>query len=42
MKRGRMQKKIRILLLTIKYYLQGDTWQFANEYAKALVQGFKR
>ena len=34
-------KKLQIYVLTIKYWLQGDDWQFAKEYATALVMGFK-
>lgn len=30
-----------ILYLTVKYWLQGDTWKFAKEYAKGIVRGFK-
>ena len=33
---------IRIYLLAIKYWLQGDEWIFAVEYAKALVRGWKK
>lgn len=36
-----MKIKFRILLLTIKYYFQGDEWKFAKEYATWLVKGFK-
>lgn len=32
----------RIYFLTIKYWLQGDDWDFAKEYAEALVKGYKR
>ena len=34
--------KIRALTLTVKYYLQGDDWQKAREYANSLVYGFRR
>ena len=34
-------KTIHIYILAIKYFLQGDTWEFAKEYAKAIVKGFK-
>jgi hypothetical protein len=34
-------KTIRIYILAIRYFLQGDTWEFAKEYATALVRGFK-
>jgi hypothetical protein len=26
--------------LAIKYWLQGDTWQFAKEYAASIINGF--
>jgi len=29
-----------IYALSIKYYLQGDDWYYANLYAKRLVLGF--
>jgi len=35
-------KKIDIFFLSIKYWLQGDTWKFAKEYATAIVEGFKK
>jgi len=34
-------KEIRIFILTIKYWLKGDDWEFAKEYAEAIVRGFK-
>ena len=37
-----IRKKIRIYLLAIKYWSQGDTWVEAVEYAGALVYGFKK
>jgi len=30
-----------ILYLTIKYWLAGDDWKFAKEYAERIVRGFK-
>jgi len=36
------RKTIPICILTIKYWLQGDTWKKAKEYATAIVRGFKR
>ena len=33
---------IRVYLLAIKYWLQGDHWDFAKEYAAAIVMGFKK
>ena len=32
---------IKIYILAIKYFSQGDDWRFAIEYATALVKGFK-
>ena len=32
----------RIFFLAIKYWLQGDPWPEAVEYAKVIVEGFKR
>ena len=32
----------RIFFLAIKYWLQGDTWAKAVEYAKFIVLGFKK
>ena len=37
-----MSKKIRILCLALKYWAEGDDWQFAVKYAEAIVKGFKR
>lgn len=37
-----MLDDIRILFLTIKYWMQGDEWDFAKEYAESLVRGFKK
>lgn len=34
--------KMRRLFLALKYWLQGDSWQSAKEYADAIVCGFKR
>jgi len=36
-----MRKKIRIYILALKYWFQGDTWVDAVKYAKALIHGFK-
>jgi len=33
---------IRVYILAIKYWLSGDEWKFAKEYAEALVKGFKK
>jgi len=35
-------KTIRIYILTIKYYFQGDKWKCAKKYATRLVKGFKK
>lgn len=35
-------KIIRTIFLSVKYWMQGDRWRVAYEYAKALVYGFKR
>ena len=37
-----MFEKIRIYILAVKYYLQGDEWNFAVEYATSLVKGWKK
>jgi len=34
--------EIRKICLTIKYFAQGQTWKEAYEYAKFLVDGFKK
>ncbi len=36
-----MLEKIRIYILAIKYWVQGDEWKFAVEYAEAIVKGWK-
>jgi hypothetical protein len=45
MKAKSQKKQIKLsargYLLAIKYWLQGDSWQFAKEYAAAITQGFK-
>ena len=35
-------KTIYIYLYTIKYWLQGDDWGFAKEYATGIVRGFDK
>lgn len=35
-------KVVRIYWLTIKYWLQGDRWNFAKQYAQVIVCGFRR
>lgn len=37
-----MRQRADIFLLSVKYWLQGDDWKFAKEYASAIVKGFKR
>jgi hypothetical protein len=32
---------MRIWILTIKYWLKGDSWRAAGEYARWLVRSFK-
>ena len=34
-------KKISILFLAIKYWIGGDDWDYAVDYAKRIVYGFK-
>ena len=34
--------KIRIYILAIKYYFNGDNWESAVEFATRLVKGFKK
>ena len=29
-------------LLTVKYWLQGDSWKFARQYAYSIVNAFKK
>lgn len=36
-----MLDKIRIYKLAVRYWLSGDEWKFAVEYAESLVKGFK-
>jgi len=36
-----MIKEIRIIILAVKYWVQGDKWAMAYSYAMALVKGFK-
>ena len=37
-----MLDNARIYWLALKYWLSGDEWNFAVEYATSLVKGFKR
>ena len=34
-------ENLRIFWLAVKYWLQGDEWTFAVEYATSLVKGWK-
>jgi len=34
-------KTLRIHILAIKYFIQGDKWKFAKEYAERIVNGFR-
>ena len=36
-----MKKSFQEILLTIKYWLQGQDWKPANECARVMVYGFK-
>lgn len=33
-----MRQTVRVYMLAIKYWVSGDTWKFAKEYAEALVK----
>lgn len=37
-----MRKFIDMYSLVVKYWLQGDDWDYAVAYAKRLVKGFKK
>jgi predicted AlkP superfamily phosphohydrolase/phosphomutase len=37
-----VKEKFEVLKLTIKYWLNGDKWDFAMEYSIALVKGWKK
>ena len=37
-----MLDKIRIYILAVKYFAQGDSWKKAVEYAESLVLGWKK
>jgi len=37
-----MRKTLSVYFLAIKYWLQGDEWGLALEYARTIVKGFKR
>ena len=37
----RRNLKMRILILAIKYWWQGDDWKTAWKFAKKIVKGFK-
>ena len=36
-----IRNRVWVFLKTIKYWLQGQDWKEANEYAKSLVVGWK-
>lgn len=36
-----MKNKIRIYLLAIKYWIQGDDWDSAVKFGRFLVEGFR-
>jgi len=36
-----MKAQTQVILLSVKYWLQGDDWKFAYSYAKAIIYGFK-
>ena len=36
-----MLEKIRIYVLAVKYWFNGDDWDEAVEFAKFIVEGFK-
>jgi len=36
-----MIDKIRVFILALKYWMQGDDWDKAVEYAESLVKGWK-
>lgn len=38
----KMLENIQIYILAIKYFIQGDEWKFAVEYATGLVKGWKK
>ena len=37
-----MLDKIRIYILAVKYWMNGDDWEAAVDFAKFIVEGFKR
>ena len=37
-----MKDSISILILAIKYWMQGDNWEFAINYATNIVKGFRK
>lgn len=36
-----VKKRISIFFLSIKYWIQGDDWKKAVEYAEALINGWR-
>ena len=39
---GAFLDTVRVYILAIKYFMQGDKWKFAVEYAESIVKGFKK
>jgi len=37
-----MKRNLKILILAIKYWLEGDDWWYAMKTAERLVKGWKR
>lgn len=37
-----MIRKLQCLKLRLRYWLQGDSWEDAGEYARFIVYGFKK
>lgn len=37
-----IKDNFRIFFLALKYWLQGDDWEFAKDYATSIVKGFKK
>lgn len=40
--KNEIKDELRIFFLAIKYWLQGDKWDFAKDYASSIVKGFKK
>ena len=37
-----IKDNFRIFFLAVKYWLQGDEWDFAKDFAASIVKGFKK